>query len=115
MDQREHAMDPSKAAVSTDRTGTAAGVMLNATTDAARTRYDELYQRSLSEPEVFWLKAAERLDWTRRPEHALELRGGSSFTWFAGGHTNLSFNALDRHVAAGRGDTPGLLALPGGG
>ncbi len=104
-------MDPSKAPVSTDRTGTAAGVLLDATTDAARARYDELYQRSLSEPDVFWLKAAERLDWTRRPERALELREGSSFTWFAGGHTNLSFNALDRHVAAGRGDTPALIAL----
>ena len=104
-------MDPSKAAVSADRTGTAAGVLLDATTDAGRTRYDELYQRSLSEPESFWLQAAERLDWTRRPERALELREGSSFTWFAGGHTNLSFNALDRHVAGGRGDAPALIAL----
>src|SRR5258707_1472354 len=85
--------------------------MTDVTTDAARGRYDELYQRSLSDPDAFWLKAAERLDWTRRPERALELREGSSFAWFAGGHTNLSFNALDRHVAAGRGDARALIAL----
>jgi acetyl-CoA synthetase len=85
--------------------------MTDDTTDAARRRYDELYQRSLSDPDAFWLKAAERLDWTRRPEGALELREGSTFAWFAGGHTNLSFNALDRQVAAGRGDTGALIAL----
>ena len=78
--------------------------MRDATTDEARRRYDELYRRSLDDPEAFWLEAAERLDWTRRPERALELRERSSFAWFAGGRTNLSVNALDRHVAAGRGD-----------
>ncbi|HLQ47954.1 MAG TPA: acetyl-coenzyme A synthetase N-terminal domain-containing protein, partial [Candidatus Dormibacteraeota bacterium] len=57
--------------------------MTDVTTDAARRRYDELYRRSLSDPDVFWLKAAERLDWTRRPDRALELREGSSFAWFA--------------------------------
>ena len=85
--------------------------MTDARTDEARRRYDELYQRSLREPDAFWLEAAERLEWTRRPERALELREGSSFAWFAGGHTNLSSNALDRHVAAGRGDVPALIAL----
>jgi len=85
--------------------------MTDVTTDAARRRYDELYQRSLSDSDAFWLEAAERLDWTRRPEHALVLREASSFTWFAGGRTNLSFNALDRHVAAGRGNARALIAL----
>ena len=85
--------------------------MTDVRTDEARRRYDELYQRSLREPDAFWLEAAERLDWTRRPERALELREGSSFAWFAGGHTNLSVTALDRHVAAGRGDTTALIAL----
>jgi acetyl-CoA synthetase len=85
--------------------------MTDATASEARKRYDELYERSLSEPEAFWLEAAERLDWTRRPERALELRDGSSFSWFAGGRTNLAANALDRHVVAGRGDTTALIAL----
>ena len=85
--------------------------MTDVTTDAARRRYDDLYQRSLDDPEAFWLEAAERLDWTRRPERALELRGQSSFAWFPGGRTNLSVNALDRHVAAGRGNATALIGL----
>ena len=32
--------------------------MTDVTTDAARRRYDELYQRSLGDPDVFWLEAA---------------------------------------------------------
>ncbi|HEV2005108.1 MAG TPA: AMP-binding protein, partial [Candidatus Limnocylindrales bacterium] len=34
-----------------------------------------------------------------------------SFRWFPGGHTNLAYNALDRHVAAGRGDQSALITL----
>jgi acetyl-CoA synthetase len=79
--------------------------------DGARERYDELYQSSLSDPETFWLEAADRLVWTRRPERAFEPRERSSFTWFPGGRTNLAVNALDRHVSAGRGETTALIAL----
>ncbi|HYX11791.1 MAG TPA: AMP-binding protein, partial [Candidatus Acidoferrum sp.] len=66
--------------------------------DAARSRYDALYRRSLDEPEAFWLEAAERLDWTRPPDCALEMREPPTFAWFPGGRTNLTVNALDRHV-----------------
>jgi acetyl-CoA synthetase len=79
--------------------------------DGARERYDELYQSSLGDPETFWLEAADRLVWTRRPERAFEPRERSSFTWFPGGRTNLAVNALDRHVSAGRGETTALIAL----
>jgi acetyl-CoA synthetase len=79
--------------------------------DAARRRYDELYRRSLDDSEAFWLEAARRLDWTTAPDRALELREPPTFAWFAGARTNLSTNALDRHVNAGRGDTTALIAL----
>ena len=79
--------------------------------DAARRRYDELYRRSLDDSEAFWLEAAGRLDWTTPPQRALELREPPTFAWFPGGRTNLSTNALDRHVAAGRGDATALIAL----
>jgi acetyl-CoA synthetase len=78
--------------------------------DASR-RYDELYRRSLDDSEAFWLEAAQRLDWTKPPDRALELRQPPTFAWFPGGRTNLSFNALDRHVAASRGDATALIAL----
>jgi acetyl-CoA synthetase len=79
--------------------------------DAARRRYDELYRRSLDDREAFWLEAARRLDWTTPPDRALELREPPTFGWYPGGRTNLSTNALDRHVDAGRGDTTALIAL----
>jgi acetyl-CoA synthetase len=79
--------------------------------DEARERYDALYRRSLDDPEAFWLEAAERLDWTKPPDRAFEGREPPTFVWFPGGRTNLSVNALDRHVAAGRGEQTALLAL----
>ncbi len=79
--------------------------------DEARRRYDELYRRSLDESEAFWLEAAHRLDWVTPPDRALELREPPTFAWFPGGRTNLSTNALDRHVAAGRGDSTALIVL----
>ncbi|MFL5770951.1 MAG: acetate--CoA ligase [Chloroflexota bacterium] len=77
----------------------------------ARARYDELYRRSLDDTEGFWLEAARRLDWTRLPDRALELREPPTFAWFPGGRTNLSVNAVDRHVAAGRGEQDALITL----
>jgi acetyl-CoA synthetase len=79
--------------------------------DAARSRYDALYRRSLDEPEAFWLEAAQRLDWRRPPDRALELREPPTFAWFPRGHTNLAVNALDRHVAGGRSEQPALIGL----
>jgi acetyl-CoA synthetase len=80
-------------------------------TDQARSRYDALYRRSLDDAEAFWLEAAERLDWTRRPSRAFEQPDPPSFRWFPDGRTNLSINALDRHVAGGAGDRAALIAL----
>src|SRR5262245_24664040 len=79
--------------------------------DDARRRYDALYRRSLEDPEGFWLEAAERLDWTRPPDRALELLEPPLFRWFPGGRMNIAFNALDRHVAAGRGEATALITI----
>jgi len=77
----------------------------------ARATYDAFYRRSLDDPEGFWLEAAQRLDWTRQPDRAFEQPDPPSFRWFPGGQTNISVNALDRHVAAGRGDATALITL----
>jgi acetyl-CoA synthetase len=79
--------------------------------DTPRLRYDELYRRSLDDSEAFWLEAATRLDWTTPPQRALEPRDPPTFAWFPGGRTNLSTNALDRHVASGSGEATALIAL----
>jgi acetyl-CoA synthetase len=75
-----------------------------------RHRYDAFRHRSLEDPEGFWLEAARLIDWSLPPERAFEQADDHTFRWFPGGRTNLAFNALDRHVAAGRGDHPAVIA-----
>jgi propionyl-CoA synthetase len=78
------------------------------TADALAT-YRALHRRSLTDREGFWLEAAEAVDWTRRPTLALDDSRPPFYRWFPDGELNTCFNALDRHVAAGRGDQAALL------
>ena len=61
--------------------------------------YEELYRRSVEQPDEFWLDQAKRLDWSAFPTKA----GEWSFdpvhiAWFADGELNLCHNAVDRHL-----------------
>jgi acetyl-CoA synthetase len=53
------------------------------------------------DPEAFWARAAEKLPWFRPWEKVFEW-SYPTFRWFVGARTNLCWNAVDRHVAAGR-------------
>ena len=77
----------------------------------ARRRYDAFHRRSLEDPDAFWREAAQLIDWSTPPDRVFEQPEPPSFRWFPGGHTNLAYNALDRHVAAGRGDQSALITL----
>ncbi|MDE1147409.1 MAG: propionyl-CoA synthetase [Azospirillaceae bacterium] len=72
-------------------------------------RYAESYHRSLDDPEGFWGEAARAIDWIEPWEHVLDDRAAPLFRWFTGGTLNTCWNALDRHVAAGRGDQVALI------
>jgi len=72
-------------------------------------RYEEAYARSLADPEGFWAEAAEAIDWERRWDRVLDDRHAPFYRWFAGARLNTCHNALDRHVAAGRGDQTALI------
>jgi propionyl-CoA synthetase len=71
--------------------------------------YAETFARSADNPEEFWLKAAEAVDWYQAPTSALESLTGDAYRWFPGATLNTSFNALDRHVLAGNGDRVALI------
>ena len=71
--------------------------------------YAELYRKSLADPEGFWLEAAQGVDWIAPPSRALDSSGDPFFRWFPDGTLNTSYNALDRHVAAGHGDRTALI------
>ncbi|WP_024794686.1 propionyl-CoA synthetase [Tomitella biformata] len=66
--------------------------------------YREAYERSISDPDGFWLDAARAVQWSTPPTRALDPGG-----WFPDGELNTSVNALDRHVAAGHGDRAALI------
>ena len=67
--------------------------------------YDDLHAQSIKDPESFWAEAAKAIDWFKPWDNVLDPED-SEFPrrWFRGAETNTCFNALDRHVAAGRGE-----------
>jgi propionyl-CoA synthetase len=72
-------------------------------------RFDEVYRRSLQEPQAFWGEAAAAIDWVEPWERVLDDSRAPFYRWFAGGRLNTCFNALDRHVDGGRADQPALI------
>ena len=73
------------------------------------TIYQSIYQRSLDDPEGFWGEAAKAIDWDKPWEKVLDTEAKPVPRWFIGGQLNTCFNALDRHVANGRGDQAALI------
>ncbi len=71
--------------------------------------YEHSYQQSLAEPDAFWAEVAGGIDWQRPWDRVLDESVAPGYRWFAGGILNTCYNALDRHVAAGRGQQPALI------
>jgi len=71
--------------------------------------FDEVHARSLRDPEGFWGEAAEALEWERRWDRVLDDSDPPHYRWFRGGRISTCHNALDRHVAAGRGEQLALI------
>jgi propionyl-CoA synthetase len=67
------------------------------------TSYREVYEAWRADPDGFWLRAAEAIDWTRRPTRALDDSDPPFYRWFADGEANTCWNAVDRHAEGGRG------------
>jgi len=68
-----------------------------------KSRYPEIYARSLRDPEGFWGEQAEAIDWIEKPKKVFDKSAGIYGRWFVGGVCNTCWNAVDRHVKAGRG------------
>lgn len=71
--------------------------------------YRDSYQRSLEQPSEFWLDAARSISWSSPPRQALDSSRAPLYGWFPDGVLNTSYNALDRHVEAGRGSEAALI------
>ncbi|MFC6616955.1 acetate--CoA ligase [Deinococcus radiophilus] len=71
-------------------------------------QYAEWYRESIESPETFWDARAKDFHWFQPYHRVLDWQPPFA-QWFVGGQTNLSYNALDRHVDAGRGDKRALV------
>ena len=73
-------------------------------------RYQELYERSVKQPELFWAEVAQRLHWDEPFSRVLSWDFDSGHVrWFEDGRLNVSTNCIDRHVAAGHGDRRAII------
>jgi propionyl-CoA synthetase len=77
--------------------------------DARSSRYHEAYARWQRDPTGFWSEAAEAIDWFEKPKTVFDAKAGIYGRWFVGGVCNTCFNAVDRHVDAGRGEQAAII------
>src|ERR671926_1773525 len=71
--------------------------------------YEEVYQRSITDPAAFWGPIAEELHWYRKWDQVLDDTHAPFYRWFVGGETNLCYNAVDRHALGARRGQAALI------
>jgi acetyl-CoA synthetase len=73
-------------------------------------QYEQMYQRSVEDPEGFWGEIAEGFVWKKKWDQVMDCSFGKEvyIKWFIGGKTNISVNALDRHLEK-RGEQTALI------
>ena len=71
--------------------------------------YQRLYRLSLDDPETFWAKQAETIDWFMPPRTIMDSDYENvDFSWYSGGRLNACYNCVDRHLNA-RGDETAII------
>jgi acetyl-CoA synthetase len=63
-----------------------------------------VYERASADPQGWWEAQAQELEWFQRWTRVLDDDDPPFYKWFTGGILNVSYNCLDRHVIAGRGE-----------
>ena len=72
-------------------------------------RYPEVYARWQKDPEAFWAEAAKGIDWFEAPKKIFDKNAGVYGRWFPDAVCNTCYNAIDRHVIAGRGAQAAII------
>ena len=82
-------------------------------THCSADEYQKLYADSISDPDAFWAKQAERIDWQTAPSKISDWSYDPvNIKWYEDGVLNICHNAVDRHVASGKGDVTALIFEP---
>ncbi|MCV2865974.1 propionyl-CoA synthetase [Defluviimonas sp. WL0075] len=71
--------------------------------------YKEVYDTWKADPLGHWARAAEAVSWVKPPSTILDDSAAPIYRWFPDAECNTCYNALDRHVEAGRGDQPAII------
>ncbi|MBZ0302011.1 MAG: acetate--CoA ligase [Anaerolineae bacterium] len=71
--------------------------------------YEAVYKEAMQDIEGFWAKRAETLDWYEKWDQVLDRSQAPFYKWFVGGKTNITLNALDRHVQTWRKNKLALI------
>jgi len=72
-------------------------------------KYKDVFEQSIHQPDLFWGKAAEEVVWDKKWDKVLDDRNKPFYRWFVGGKLNTCYNALDYHVASGRGEQTAII------
>ena len=76
----------------------------------SRAAYDELCAEAQKDYAGYWSRLArEFLTWHKPFTRALDESNAPFYRWFDDGQINASYNCLDRHVEAGRGDKVAII------
>jgi propionyl-CoA synthetase len=71
--------------------------------------YNELYSKSINQPEAFWKDQADSIDWYNKPELILSKDENGYPLWYKDGELNICYLALDKHIQDGYGDNVALI------
>lgn len=71
--------------------------------------YQEFYQNSIDNPEKFWKKQAEQIDWFEAPKTIMSKDKYDYNQWFEDGQLNLSYLCIDKHIKDGFGDQNAVI------
>ena len=72
--------------------------------------YKTVHAASIADPIEFWREQAKLIHWEKPFNQVLDYSNPPFSKWFAGGLTNLCYNAVDRHLAE-RGEQIALVAV----
>ena len=72
-------------------------------------KYEEMYNQSIEDPENFWAKQAEIIDWTKKWDKVMDYNFNTAdIKWYLGGKLNVTYNCIDRHLEE-RGDQKAII------
>ena len=72
-------------------------------------KFNEIYQKSIKNPEKFWQEASNDIFWFKKPTKILNKSNPPFYKWFEDGVTNTCYNALDFHIDQGKGNKTALI------